>query len=39
MFPLAEAVEVVGPFVLPLVYLMGLFGQTQYEDETYKIHH
>lgn len=39
MFPLAEVVEVVGPFVLPLEYLMGWSGQTQYEDETYKIHH
>lgn len=30
--------EVAGPFVLPLECLMGLFGQTQYEDETYEIH-
>jgi len=34
MFPLAEVVEVAGPFVLPLEYLMGWFGLTQYEDET-----
>jgi hypothetical protein len=39
MFPLVEAVEAVGPFVLPLAYLMGSSGQTQYVDETYKIHH
>eukprot|EP00069_Balaena_mysticetus_P019273 bmy_00488T0 len=35
-FPLVEVVGVDGPFVLPLEYLMGLFGQTQYEGETYK---
>lgn len=39
VFPLVEVVEVGGPFVLPLECLMGLSGQTQYEDETYKIHH
>ena len=34
MFLLEEVVGAVGPFVLPQEYLMGLFGQTQYEDET-----
>lgn len=37
-FPLVEAVEVAGPFVLPPEYWTGLFGQTQSEDETYEIH-
>jgi hypothetical protein len=39
MFPLVEAVEAVGPFVLFPEYLMGLSGQTRYEGETYKMHH
>lgn len=34
MFPLVEAVEAVGPFVLFPEYLMGLSGQTRYEGET-----